>query len=425
MRESTCNQAPSSTYDLAENATPTWICSHYPAFDGLRAIAITMVVVVHYLIVAKPSTSQFELWTGVDLFFVLSGFLITGILFDSSTSNRYFRNFYIRRALRILPLSYGVFLLILIMTPLLHLHYSLAIWSNPLYVMNLFIKGTLLDQNGNPTVVQVPFIHSFLCFGHLWSLCVEEQFYIVWPLVVWLFPRRTILMNLCVAAIALTVALRIYLFLHDPYTAKFTHYLYYSTYTRCDTLLCGAWIALWLRGSKPSRTTLRRIAFSACGFAAAAIAALTLRFHADLTGSSSVMFTVGYTLVALCASGVLLLSLDATSRLHRALLNPILQRIGNLSYGIYFLHDLFIDSIKQIAEALQPHHLALLIIPIGFALSYAAASLSYRFWELPFLKLKDVFAPTNSATAKREDLRTLAQPSRGALSSASHLSTPA
>ena len=203
------------------------------------------------------------LWTGVDLFFVLSGFLITGILYDSKRTKHYFHNFYVRRALRILPVFYGFFLLVLLLTHALHLQYSKYIWSNPLYVSNLLVKGAILLKHGNPTVIYVPHLPGrIISMGPLWSLCIEEQFYLIWPFIVWFVPSRTRLMNLCGAIVLGTLGLRVFLYFHNPAMAQQTRYLYYSTYVRCDTLLIGAWIALWLRGSTPSRDTLRQVAHS-------------------------------------------------------------------------------------------------------------------------------------------------------------------
>jgi peptidoglycan/LPS O-acetylase OafA/YrhL len=389
------------TVQPGPSADHSWISSFYPAFDGLRGVACLMVVFLHYLMAAVPDISLFELWTGVDLFFVLSGFLITGILFDTVQHRRYFRDFYIRRSLRILPLSYGVFFLILVLTPFLHLGYSQALWTNPMYIINIYVKHAILIHRHNPTVVDVPALHTFLSFGHLWSLCVEEQFYIVWPLVVWFVRSRKALMNVCVAGIVLTITLRTYLYLHDPATADLTHYLYNSTYTRCDSLLCGAWLGLWLRGARPTPVRLKKIALTLFGGGFTVTAALLLAFHSDLSGFNPVMYTAGYTFVALCACGVLLRSLDSTSRLHRAMLNPLLRNVGKISYGLYFLHDIVLEPVKQLATVLRPYHLALMVVPIGFAFSYALATLSFRFWEAPFLKLKNILAPADGSAPLR------------------------
>ena len=141
--------------DLSDDAThqKTWIKPYYAAFDGLRGLAIAMVFIDHYSVIAQPGGSTMGLWTGVDIFFVLSGFLITGILYDTRQQPRYFRNFFIRRALRILPICYGFFLCVLLLTPLLHLVYSRYLWTNPFYASNLYIRGALLGRHGNPTVL--------------------------------------------------------------------------------------------------------------------------------------------------------------------------------------------------------------------------------------------------------------------------------
>jgi len=152
----------------------------YPALNGLRAVAILMVFVNHYGALAIGRTIPLMFWPGVDLFFVLSGFLITGILYDSRESERYFRDFYTRRALRIFPLYYGFFVLVRILKPLLHLVYSPLFWSNWLYVSNL-----VRPWWGNPTEIFWPQVTPTpVVLGALWSLCVEEQFYLVWPLLV-------------------------------------------------------------------------------------------------------------------------------------------------------------------------------------------------------------------------------------------------
>ena len=107
---------------------------HYPALNGMRGLAIIMVFTVHYGRYAVDPKWIWWLWTGVDLFFVLSGFLITGILYDSREEPRYFRNFYIRRALRIFPLYYGFFLLVYLLKPLLGLSFDHNFWSNLVYL---------------------------------------------------------------------------------------------------------------------------------------------------------------------------------------------------------------------------------------------------------------------------------------------------
>jgi peptidoglycan/LPS O-acetylase OafA/YrhL len=384
MRQPSDSQAPGS-----------WIRGYYPAFDGLRAVAILMVFVNHYLKAAWPAHPVGGLWTGVDLFFVLSGFLITGILYDTERAKHYFRNFYVRRSLRILPVFYGFFLAVLLLTPVLHLKYSPYIWTNPLYVANLSIKGAILHVHGDPRFIFVPHLRGVITMGTLWSLCVEEQFYLLWPLVVWLVPSRVRLMQLCAGIVLLTLGVRTFLYFHDPAAAIKTSYLYTSTYTRCDTLLVGAWIALWLRGTTPSRETLRRIAYTSIGVSLGTIAALFAIFKSPwyVVSVDPVMLTVGYTLVAFAGGGILLRCLDDTSWVHRILLHPALKRLGTISYGFYFFHALPVAQFTLLAYHLRRYHLNGAILPLAFSYAYGMAALSFHYFESYFLRLKSVLAP--------------------------------
>ena len=139
-------------------------------------------------------------WIGVDLFFVLSGFLITGILYDAKGGPHYFRNFYMRRSLRIFPLYYAFLILIFAVMPLLrasgadHVGKQVWMWT---YLSNVLFAR--VGWEGMPA-------HT----THLWSLAIEEQFYLLWPLLVWLASRRR-LIQLCVGSIAVAFATRLVL----------------------------------------------------------------------------------------------------------------------------------------------------------------------------------------------------------------------
>ncbi len=126
-------------------------------------------------------------WMGVDLFFVLSGFLITGILLDTRELPGYFKNFYVRRALRIFPLYYTMLAVLFLLTPWLHLQWHTG------HIAYLFYAGNIA-YNLNPDLAQVRPAVSFL---HLWSLAVEEQFYLIWPLVVLMVSSRRRLAWIC------------------------------------------------------------------------------------------------------------------------------------------------------------------------------------------------------------------------------------
>jgi peptidoglycan/LPS O-acetylase OafA/YrhL len=173
-----------------------------PALDGIRGLAIALVMFHHFTLYGgmRPDFVLDKVyrhvalvgWVGVDLFFVLSGFLITGILHDSRSDRHYFRNFYMRRTLRIFPLYYGVLAATFLVLPLV-----------------LDVSGScrelLRDQAWYWTYlinVQIGLDYWPSCFvlGHFWSLAVEEQFYLVWPLLLYLLGRRGML-ALCVTCI--------------------------------------------------------------------------------------------------------------------------------------------------------------------------------------------------------------------------------
>ena len=204
---------------------------HLPALDGLRGLAVLLVVVFHiYQVEPSPAQPISRLLygatrlgqTGVDLFFVLSGFLITGILYDTKRSSRFFLNFYGRRTLRIFPLYYGVLVVAFILLPFLF-HYRGAgsgtvwLWT---YTTNL----------------PVSFGREWGPFGHFWSLAIEEQFYLVWPLVVYAFRRETLL-RICVGCVAGAVVSR--LVVESLGFSSFTF-----TLCRMDSLTLGAFLAL-------------------------------------------------------------------------------------------------------------------------------------------------------------------------------------
>ena len=184
---------------------------HVPALDGIRGLAVLLVMMEHLFwsnsttgnrIFDAMSAVRASAWVGVDLFFVLSGFLITGILFDSLNSDGYFKNFYSRRVLRIFPLYYGFMLLLICLTHPLHLE-----WQGTQYILLTYTQNLGLFTK-NWTGFRPA---SFVNLNHFWSLAVEEQFYFAWPLIVFFVRdvRKLIFtaLTLSVAALILRVVL--------------------------------------------------------------------------------------------------------------------------------------------------------------------------------------------------------------------------
>ncbi len=382
------------------------LSSFYPALDGLRAVAFLMVFMIHYGIIVWPWNFLQWGWIGVDVFFVLSGFLITGILFDSIENKHFFRNFYVRRSLRIFPLYYSFWIVLLLITPLLHIAWNGYVVAQVGYVGNFFYAGGKLALHPSPS--GVPFMvarHAgkfrFIDVGPFWTLCVEEQFYLVWPAVIWFVRSRKALLRLCLFVIVILPFIRFIYFLRYPSEAA-AGVLFFNTFFRIDTLLVGAAVALWLRGTTlPALAVRRRSIMMVCA------APLCLAFFYSLEGTHDplntnfdpAVMTIGYTLIALTAASLLLLTIDPASWLSKVLQYRPLVAMGRISYGMYLFHAL--PELHFMAEGQRfiDHHVGFLIPVIALLYTLACAKFSFRFIESPFLRLKDRLAPHPEAVS--------------------------
>jgi len=336
----------------------------------------------HYLIFSSAG------WIGVDLFFVLSGYLITGILLDSKPSPNYFRNFYARRALRIFPLAFGflffLFVVIAKVHPWLSEGYHQAVahqWWFWCYLTNIYVA-----INGSWSVA--PGV------GHFWSLAIEEQFYLIWPLVVFL-STPVQLRRFSVALIVSALGLRIYLVIagYNPIA------VYVLTPTRMDSLALGAILALVSREKALSELALkanRRILI----LAAVALGCLCL-WRQGWSEQDSVVQTIGYTIQGIFFASLLFHVQGVGSRgwVAKIFGTASLRRIGRYSYAMYVLHPMiggFLEPrLLRFAKraALPWHESQLLFLAIGIAATFAVATLSWYLLESRFLSLKRYFEP--------------------------------
>ena len=230
--------------------------AHLPALDGLRGLAIVMVLFVHFIGDLAPRTpvergmvklANYGIW-GVDLFFVLSGFLITGILHDAKASPHYLRNFYVRRTLRIFPLYFGVLLLLFGVLPFLPISYPAGLSEAARH------QGWLWTYTCNVYLARagswaLPYV------SHFWSLAVEEHFYLLWPWVV-LALRREALLGACAVGVVFALGLRVAL----SFAGAGEVALVVLTPCRLDALFIGAFLALAVRsvGIEPVAREARR-----------------------------------------------------------------------------------------------------------------------------------------------------------------------
>ena len=341
---------------------------HIPELDGFRGLAILLVVIGRYWEFHGWSSNVRSLaqsiaHLGVLLFFVLSGFLITGLLYRerSLTGSVSFKRFYIRRALRLLP-AFFLFLAtvaVLVRLGLVRDVPKIEFLECLLYLRNIF--G-----------------HS-LSLGHIWSLSLEEQFYILWPITFFLLPRKraaTIVAWICFAFMiwrGLAIAFRLFSYEQGIF--------YVRPYFRFDSILIGCLIALWL-GSSPSVFT-RLKNFAQGRWSAVLWIALFLWATLGEALSRALHITICEILVAVVLACVVLRSDSFMARVCRA---RWLRYVGTISYSLYLWQDLFISTDPPSWGLLRE-------LPLAFVVPIAIAIASYHLMERPILQLKNRLAP--------------------------------
>jgi peptidoglycan/LPS O-acetylase OafA/YrhL len=370
-----------------------------PVLDGIRGLAV-LVVVVHNSawIGRKADTLAAKLftaaaasgWVGVQLFFVLSGFLITAILLDSVGRPDYFSRFYIRRSLRIFPLYYAVLGVSVLVAFRLRATNDLAA-----HVVERQAAYWLYLSNWIE-----PFGRGVTLFAHLWSLAIEEQFYLVWPAVVWLLGSRRLTL-LCVGLVCTGPLVRLGL-----HAAGFPSGALYSfTVARWDALATGALTAIIVRDANRARVFLPRLP-RAAAVLVALLVALALRQHGFHGGELPVQL-FGQTLISLLSAALLFWAIaeasPQTGPLRRLFSHGILPQVGTYSYAIYLLHyplhrllqPSVADWVNAAAGAAYVGRLVAYCSCI-VGLAYLAARVTWLLVERPCLRLKDRITPALS-----------------------------
>ncbi|HEV8429618.1 MAG TPA: acyltransferase [Pyrinomonadaceae bacterium] len=365
--------------------------SYRSSLDGVRGIAVLSVVMGHAQgLIFAHSIGPLDFsggFIGVDIFFVLSGFLITSLLlneYQTSSGNISLKNFYIRRSLRLLP---GLLVFLLAM-----LAYSRFALSPKVARDTLKFTGVVILYVTN-WVRAFEWLPGSDLLGHLWSLAVEEQFYLIWPplLLVLLrlrIPRHSLTI-LVGGLIVLAVLHRVNLLIRGGF---WEGRIYLGSDTRADSLLMGCLVAMvhqWrmLPDGKVFNRVMRAVTV-------AAHFTLFVYFVDAFGIRTQTFFTFGLTGVAFAVGIVILQAMRSTANpLLSVLENRFLVYVGKISYGLYLWHFFAIEITLRLPVG-NPIKLVLSLLAL-FAISGA----SFYCVERPFLKLKNRFAAGAQRTA--------------------------
>jgi peptidoglycan/LPS O-acetylase OafA/YrhL len=341
---------------------------YHKELDGVRAIAVFMVIFFHFFFELNlpPLLTKVANFgrTGVSLFFVLSGFLITRILIATKESPNYFSSFYVRRSLRIFPLYYFFLSLIFIIIPLIS--------GKPFAPFNLQVYCWTYLQN-----FALAFRWDQVGPRHLWSLSVEEHFYLFWPLLIYLLSFRKIV-GAIVFIVVMAFVVKYIMIVHD-------YASYYFTFARMDELAMGALLAVLEIKNKLIDKNANKFLLMSVICAIPAIALLGI--FTDM--NNPFIQIIKYNLLVFTFWGMIayVISLRDTCWVKRFLRTRPMVFSGKISYGLYIYHPLCIATIWSFSPKMN---LALIfVIAVGFI--FLAASASYYLFELNFLKLKRFF----------------------------------
>jgi peptidoglycan/LPS O-acetylase OafA/YrhL len=360
-------------------------CKHVAALDGMRGLAIGLVLLYHgwtYSLEGGWTEAGLMIdrirgigWAGVDVFFVLSGYLITGILVGTRGKPNYWRNFLIRRGLRIFPLYYAVLVFLLVASRFISMPGVENMWVNFLYVTNIAIA--VWGENHVPLDIA-------------WSLAIEEQFYLVYPWVVRWVSTRTLAIILVGVVVAMPI-FRVLLWKFGPQPTLGPY-----TLPRFDALAWGALICVALERDRPA--LVDGLSRAALPIGIAALVCLYAWTRADIR-----FIAIGYSLNALAATALLARILKAP----RGLVGKVFETrwlvyLGKISYGVYLIH---LIARVAVGKALDK----VFSVPLRHGIAYCAlelvgmiivtvvaATVSFYYFERPILRLKDRYAPQRS-----------------------------
>ena len=380
-----------SDTNITRSANAGNVAGRVPELDGIRGLAMVLVLIWHYFAVqvqTQPGTlaaygmKLFSLtWAGVDLFFVLSGFLIGGILLDQRAAPHYFRGFYVRRFCRIFPLYYLMRGLFIVGTAsgfsirddayVWLFADPLPLWSYATYLQNFSMAGTGA--------------HGPNWLGITWSLAIEEQFYVVLPLMIRVFPLRALpwVLLLLVAA---APAFRGLMLAQLPHGGLADYVLLPG---RWDALFLGVLGALAIRHASPRAWLAAHPGMIRWVVGTCAVIIVGLLAKSQGIGSAG-MAWFGHTILALMALGLVFLAIiPADGWVRRFFRNSSLVWVGTVSYGIYLFHQPVAGLMHAWLRGQAPKIASgtdAMVTLLSLAITLGVSAISWRLFERPIVQ---------------------------------------
>ena len=351
--------------------------NYIPQLDGLRGLAILLVITFHYF----GSIKIFSLgWTGVDLFFVLSGYLITSRIFFLKKEKNFFSSFYTNRALRILPVYFATLLIFFTAINIISPNKNFEVFK---YYHSNWWSFLLFFQNWT-FISQMPVPDHLL---HFWTLAVEEQFYLIWPIFLFIFLNSKRLYLIMMLVLVIVIIFRCTLYLQYPDLSDYQHY-FYNTFCRMDSFIIGG--MLFLLQQKRNLKKFEIYLFIPLIFLVAGL------YFTNTKQANLFMSTLGYTFLAILFAGIInFITLNPESTLSRFFKFKWLKFTGKISYGLYIFHWIvlvtfqsklnFLISTKMQFDDPVSYWLSLIVCLV---ISFIISVVSFYCFEFYFLKLK-------------------------------------
>jgi peptidoglycan/LPS O-acetylase OafA/YrhL len=344
-----------------------------PELDGLRGLAILLVLAIHWFGVTNPELTKHPalFWvaygfSGVDLFFVLSGFLVGGILMDVHESPSYFRTFYFRRICRIFPLYY-LFLLLVVA----HTYFAAGI--STAQANQLPYYAAFLQNFSMAFFLESPLPHTQVT----WSLAIEEQFYLTLPLLIRFVSPKRLPQILCGAIVAVPL---IRFGIADRYGSTAAYML---TFCRADALLLGVLAAWAWRDQRAWRWLVSRRSLLRTTVIALGVAIFFMRAYLRENIYSYGMIRMGYTLFGLFYVSLLLFTLSDTTRpIANVFRFKPLRLLGTVAYCVYLIHGPVNDAMHHWVLETTPQTTSIIGVAVTLLSALAVALVAFVSWHV-------------------------------------------